>query len=83
MKLAIIAMDGLLELKNKGRLKMDVRGCKGCNAKEGRECWSSFLDKPTPIKKLNRCPDPIMDLLARILDSLDALVHEMDKLRKQ
>lgn len=77
MKLAIIVTDGFLELKNKGRLNMDVKGCKGCNAKKGKKCWSAYLDNPTPIDGLDHCPDPILDLFTRSLDCIDNLINEI------
>lgn len=56
---------------------MDVKGCRGCNAKKGKKCWSAYLDNPTPINELDHCPDPILDFFTRSLDCIDNLINEI------
>lgn len=40
---------------------IDARKCRGCNAKEKAVCWSAFLEQPTPIRELSKCPDPMLN----------------------
>ena len=59
---------------------MDARKCKGCNAKEGRLCYSAFLEQPTPVKELSKCPDPVLDTLNALDEVLGLLEEAFTKL---
>ena len=63
---------------------MDARGCRGCNAKDGKVCWSYFLGEqaPVPIKELKECPDQVLGTLDALDDGLGLLEEEFTKLAK-
>lgn len=66
---------------------MDARGCRGCNAKEGKVCWSFFLGEqaPKPIKELKECPDPAINMLDKLDNAfakLEQLFHELAEQQK-
>ena len=52
---------------------MDARTCKGCNAKEGRLCYSAYLEQPTPVKELAKCPEPVLGTLDALDEGLGLL----------
>ena len=61
---------------------MDARKCKGCNAKEGRLCYSAYLEQPTPVKELAKCPDPILCTLDALDEWFCLLEEAFTKLAK-
>lgn len=59
---------------------MDARKCKSCNAKEGRLCYSAYLEQPTPVKELVKCPDPILGTLDALDEGLGLLEEAFTEL---
>ncbi len=64
---------------------MDARGCRGCNAKDGKVCWSYFLGEqaPVPIKELKECPDPAINMLDKLDNAFAKLEQTFHELANQ